>query len=769
MKHFKFRKKSITLIWAVLLSVMLISCGQEDESPHVEGSLVPGEEFVWVPQFLSMDKEAFGDSGIRETFFANGRLYYRYFHFKKEAETWVNIASLEYRELEDMEMVHIPSVSFTLEGYDNQLSCYTLDEDGNLYVVWSSSPWYEEGGYFDYQVQQMHLIKYNAQGEQEKCICLNELFETSDIPWISGMVVDSDGSLYLSIGDAQIYVLDKRLKPEATIVTGAVSNLFLMGEDRVFAVRHNTHMELIELDKKSEKVKAVYGNIPASNGFFADGGNGKLLYAGTGKLYEYDLETQESVVVLNWVDSYVNGNYIQALQVLEDGRLALVSDDYENDPEVIFLTKTPRSEVKEKQALTLASFTGEDAQLQQKIIDFNRKNDTYEVQLKAYYEYSPNYSDTVYDDAVTQLYLDIISGDAPDIINLRDLDLNNLADSQVLEDLTPYLEKSTLANKTDFEADILEAYQIDGKQVTVPLRFWMHALFGKSSIVGAESGWTLEELIELREKYPDTKFMNPLDFLTKDNALAFCLEHGSDAFIDYEKGTCQFDSEEFIRVLEFANSFTGYGMGSRNLHEDLEKNNIVLVEEVLTDVTSYQVTKAIFEEPITTIGYPTGDGSPTVTLLGWEMYAICSRSDNKDGAWAFLESVLSDKKFDDYGGFPTRTSALEEYFAKAMEPEYQQDYVGNTVYDEQGNLIIVPKSNWSDSSGWSCEVYEATEEDIQGIRDMFSGAKAQGVHNKTIITMVQEEAAAYFAGQKTAQEVADIIQSRMEIYISENT
>ncbi len=52
MKHFKFRKRSITLIWILCLSVMLFACVQKDESPPMEVSLVSGEDFVWMPQFL---------------------------------------------------------------------------------------------------------------------------------------------------------------------------------------------------------------------------------------------------------------------------------------------------------------------------------------------------------------------------------------------------------------------------------------------------------------------------------------------------------------------------------------------------------------------------------------------------------------------------------------------------------------------------------------------------------------------------------------------
>ena len=34
--------------------------------------------------------------------------------------------------------------------------------------------------------------------------------------------------------------------------------------------------------------------------------------------------------------------------------------------------------------------------------------------------------------------------------------------------------------------------------------------------------------------------------------------------------------------------------------------------------------------------------------------------------------------------------------------------------------------------------------------------------------IIKEESAAYFAGQKSAEEVSDIIQSRVQVYLKEN-
>ena len=43
------------------------------------------------------------------------------------------------------------------------------------------------------------------------------------------------------------------------------------------------------------------------------------------------------------------------------------------------------------------------------------------------------------------------------------------------------------------------------------------------------------------------------------------------------------------------------------------------------------------------------------------------------------------------------------------------------------------------------------------------------IYNETIYNIVMEEAAGFLEGQKTAEEVADVIQSRVEIYVSENS
>ena len=73
----------------------------------------------------------------------------------------------------------------------------------------------------------------------------------------------------------------------------------------------------------------------------------------------------------------------------------------------------------------------------------------------------------------------------------------------------------------------------------------------------------------------------------------------------------------------------------------------------------------------------------------------------------------------------------------------------------------------------SCHIMEKIadgiyEKEIEGIRQLIEIARPLSRESEEIYSIIGEEAAPYFAGQKSAAEVAKIIQSRIQIYVSEN-
>ena len=167
--------------------------------------------------------------------------------------------------------------------------------------------------------------------------------------------------------------------------------------------------------------------------------------------------------------------------------------------------------------------------------------------------------------------------------------------------------------------------------------------------------------------------------------------------------------------------------------------------------------KGTFGEDITLIGFPAENkkGSALEASLS---FAMSSKSQNKEGAWEFLRYFLSYEYQKDAYGFPTNLKRYEELKQEAMQKPYYYDENENkveydmTYYIGETEIIIPPM----------------TEEEIQEFEDFLFSLDQQTVYNEDLLNIIKEEAAAYFAGQKSAEEVSKIIQSRVNIYVNEN-
>ena len=60
-----------------------------------------------------------------------------------------------------------------------------------------------------------------------------------------------------------------------------------------------------------------------------------------------------------------------------------------------------------------------------------------------------------------------------------------------------------------------------------------------------------------------------------------------------------------------------------------------------------------------------------------------------------------------------------------------------------------------------------TQEQVDYFMNIINSVDGSYNYDDELVTVVSEEAAAFFAGQKSAEEVAKLIQSRVQIYVNE--
>ena len=61
-----------------------------------------------------------------------------------------------------------------------------------------------------------------------------------------------------------------------------------------------------------------------------------------------------------------------------------------------------------------------------------------------------------------------------------------------------------------------------------------------------------------------------------------------------------------------------------------------------------------------------------------------------------------------------------------------------------------------------------TQQEADELKEKLYGFTQIYKRDETLLNIIKEEAAPYFAGKKTAKDVAGIIQSRVQIYVNEN-
>ena len=74
---------------------------------------------------------------------------------------------------------------------------------------------------------------------------------------------------------------------------------------------------------------------------------------------------------------------------------------------------------------------------------------------------------------------------------------------------------------------------------------------------------------------------------------------------------------------------------------------------------------------------------------------------------------------------------------------------------------------WDQTQNKSIPIYALEQEQVDQIRDLILSTTKVGDYNQEILNIVSEQAAPYFEGQKSAEEVARLIQSKVNIYVNE--
>lgn len=752
----KLNKKRKTLILAVftLLSLgLLAGCGGK----KTEEASTERPEYVYVPEYFDLGSTDYIGSIAT---YENEVFYYTENWDVETGESKLGITKYNFETKEselispDFGEASVSAMQVTPDGKIALLMyewTYTLDENGEYedesssYAIWYMDP--DSGEITDQK----------------------EISEDTGVAkdaYFGSFYIDGQGNNYFfNSNESCIYVLSGDLQMVATVsLSNYINQMFASRDGEIYVSLYgNTGTEIrkIDLAKKALsdplKFDKELMNIDACmTGISCD-----FLVDDQNTVYAADVAAGTFTKLFDWLDADVNGNNVSYFGELPDGRIWVITSTYdgnENETELLLLEKKKSSEVAQKEEVTLGTLWLDD-NVKSAVIDFNKSSDKYHISVKTY-------GQDDWESGLTQFNADVASGSGPDLIDFSNLNYTLYAEKGIFEDLYPYMEKSGL-KKEDYVENVLEAYELDGRLYGFTTEFSIYTMVGKSSVLGDISGWTLSEMMDFIDQHKDSEVFS---YASQQYMLYLLVYNNMDEFIDWETGKCSFDGPEFARILEYTKTLPEQynddaeeeGEASR-----LRSNKLLLMTESVSSVEECQMMEGLMGEKPTYVGYPNKDREGNLISAVGGCLAISSKSKNKEAAWAFLQTLLTEdyqnSLVDGWGwsGFPILKSALELQFEKDMTPEYYTD--------ENDEKVEQPKTTWSYGNDFEMDIYAAKQEDIDQVKELIASAKQrQNNVDEELINIISEETEPFFKGQKSASDVANVIQNRIQVYVNEN-
>ena len=598
-------------------------------------------------------------------------------------------------------------------------------------------------------------------------------------------VLDAEGKLLFKIDDSQYSGSLCRLQPNQVGIlwynyaTGTAEST---DENGQFFIP-------VDLETKTwgEKIKMpanVWNVYPGDDAY-------DFYYKNNDNIYGYTFASDTKDKLVDWMACDVDTSNMYDSGMLSDGRVVGMTQDWSSDTaayQLIVLHRIDASEVKEKTVLTLACM-GLDWSLRSKIVEYNKSNDQYRIQVVDYSEYA---TDDDYNAGITKLTTEIISGSVPDLFLTSSLPIDKYAAKGVVADLYTFMDGGSGLSRDYFVPQVLKAIEKDGKLYELPTKFSVETAYALSSIVDQYDTWNVAAVQDAMAQLQEGATVFSTGW-TKSSVLNNCLTRNLAAFVDWTTGKCTFDSEAFQQLLAFCNSFpaeTSDGDGaiayasSADIAIDdamweSDTTRVTNGKQLMSTIEMYSFDSYIWNvyairDKITFTGYPTEDGSGSSFGLQMPM-AISSVTKYPDAAWEFVCSIIKKMNTIDennyYYGFPSSQAAFDAEMTDIMTERYQLDENGEQVdWDGDGEPDKVIRGSYETMENGETvykDVYALTQEDIDQILGVINNTHSVYDYDQEILDIITDEVAAYFAGDKDVQTTANMIQSRVNLYVQD--
>ncbi|MCI8306867.1 MAG: extracellular solute-binding protein [Lachnospiraceae bacterium] len=756
----------------IMLAMLLVLCVGVMTACSGNGNNTESDAVEYVFNELELDK---GQDCVSCTYLNGNDFYYVSFPYPDvdDEVAWEELKGKEYAG-----SIHLYKID---SGEDSILFDVKYASDiGRLYVT----------------EQNQIKILYSAENDSfSRYTLITKTLDGADVSSISladtvnaalegGGTIDNsyfeqDGQIYLScegLESGQTYIVRCDMEGNVTgsvKMDGYIDGVFLDNENRM-AVETNSNESLkyVYIDfEKGECGETVAIQDEEDKYMFASDIHGgpdiSKIYNGYGDascyvrdvtgLCSYNAAEQKVTYLLDWSKTGIIGSHVSDIIPVEDGKLFCNCYDMTQDENTYGIIEELENG-KERKVIKCAMLKTENDRghnLEKKIINYNKSNTDYRVELVTYDKSS---------NPIDAFAKDVISGNIPDVLDISGVDVKSYISQGFFEDLVPYMEKDAEFGKDFYVDGLYDAIAVDGKQYYAVKNFTLETIAAKASDTEKyKDGWTIHDVIDYYNAKPEGTLLHMYE--TKKEIFERFAAPFIDDYIDWDTGTVNFDSDEFRAAAEFCSSFpSSYEIWSDyNEVSKMIREGKILINEVSLqrEMDDFCYNRALFDEDMRFIGFPSADKTKALIIPSSSSLAITASSNEKDAAWDFVKSVITEdehKKYEFGVGIPAGKEQFEKMVRRLTITE---------AYTEEDGTIIKPLSGESSMNEFEYSFKPFREEEINLIRDMIKNAVVK-TDNSAIMLIVESGLNDYFDGRKTLDELVSVLQDRIGKYVNEN-
>jgi len=381
---------------------------------------------------------------------------------------------------------------------------------------------------------------------------------------------------------------------------------------------------------------------------------------------------------------------------------------------------------------------------------YEAKHPNVDIQIKDYSQGGSSNQGGDIEKYVNTTTTELLSGKGADLIdlNVSGLPVGKYVDKQALVNLSELMKQDPTFDSNSYEMNILDGAKMRGGLYTLPLRFFLDSLMGdakaiqQSGVSFDDSTWTWEEFTAVGKRLAVSGgHTYSMGNMPPERMLNILFADNYALVVNEEQRPASFDADAFVGLMDQVNTMYAEKVVT---DAEVEAGDYFFASTLITSPEDYFTGPGMFYEQGKIYRKPLAVGQKAGgTFMMHKELGMNRNSNVQDEAWDFMKFLLSEEiqTLPELQGFSINKKVNEKTF-KELEDK-------GTIESPMGSAIKVQQA------------------DITMVKQMLAHATTPQRNDSKIQEIIEEEANAYYSGQKSAQAVADLIANRVTTYLNE--